>query len=153
MLNIVLVNPQIPPNTGNIARLCAAMRLKLHLIHPLGFSVEDRYLKRAGLDYWPHVDLEHHNSVDDLWEKNKEGRFYYLTTKATQPYTSVKFQKGDFLVFGAETTGLNKDILEPNWDRALTIVMPGQVRSLNLSSAVAMVAGEAMRQIESNENI
>lgn len=152
MLNIVLVNPQIPPNTGNIARLCAAMRLKLHLVHPLGFSLEDRYLKRAGLDYWPHVDLENHDSLDALWKKYKEGRFYYLTTKAVESYTSAGFEKGDFLVFGAETTGLSKEILEPNWKQALTIVMTGDVRSLNLSSAVAMVTGEALRQINANEN-
>lgn len=147
MLNIVLVNPQIPPNTGNIARLCAALELNLHLVHPLGFSVDDRYLRRAGLDYWPFVKIIHHESLEKFFENNSVGRFYYLTTKSQKPYTSVKYQKNDYLLFGPETSGLAKELLDKNKDYTLTIPMTGQVRSLNLSSAVSMVVGEAYRQI------
>ncbi|MBX7148276.1 tRNA (cytidine(34)-2'-O)-methyltransferase [bacterium] len=147
MLNIVLVNPQIPPNTGNIARLCAGLSLKLHLVKPLGFSTDDRYLKRAGLDYWEHVNLTYHESFEALQQQYPTGRYYYLTTKSKRPYTSVSFKENDFLVFGPETAGLSKDLLEKNADYTLTIPMTGPIRSFNLSSSVAMVAGEALRQI------
>jgi len=147
MLNIVLVEPQIPPNTGNIARLSAAFKLKLHLVKPLGFSTDDRYLKRAGLDYWEHVNLEYHDNFTELKNKYPSGRFFFFSTKAEHSYFAERYTKDDFLVFGAETTGLPKEILEQNWNYARTIPMTGQVRSLNLSSAVAMVVGEAVRQI------
>lgn len=148
MLNIVLVEPQIPPNTGNIARLCAAMSCSLHLVKPLGFSTDDRYMKRAGLDYWPHVQLTYHDSLSELQANNLGQRFYYLTTKSSRPYTSVSFQKGDWLVFGSETKGLPESVLNENAETVLTIPMNGLVRSLNLSSTVAMVVGEAVRQIK-----
>ncbi len=148
LVHIALFEPEIPPNTGNIARLCAALKLRLHLVKPLGFSTEDRYLKRAGLDYWPHVDLEYHDNFQSLQQKYLKGRFYYFTTKATHSYCDVDYQKEDFLVFGAETTGLPKDLLEKNASFARTIPMSGPVRSLNLSTSVAMVTGEAMRQIQ-----
>ncbi len=148
MINVVLVEPQIPPNTGNIARLCAALSCPLHLVKPLGFSTDDRTLKRAGLDYWPHVDLTYHESLGDFYTQYSTGNFYYLTTRSKRPYTSATFKKGDFLFFGSETAGLSKALLDENQERTLTIPMTGAVRSLNLSSAVAMVVGEAMRQLK-----
>lgn len=151
MFNIVLVEPEIPPNTGNIARLCAAFGLILHLIKPLGFSIDDKTLKRAGLDYWPHVDLVIHDSFDDFFTCYPKGNFYYLTTKSKLSYTSISYQKGDFLIFGRETKGLPVKLLEKNWNRSLVIPMTGPVRSLNLSSAVAIVAGEALRQIQNSK--
>lgn len=148
MLHIVLVEPQIPPNTGNIARLCAALGLSLHLVEPLGFSTEDRYLKRAGLDYWPHVDLHYHKSLNALKEEYPNARFFYLSKKVKRSYTEAIFHDGDFLVFGSETKGLCETLLEKNKESCLTIPMKQPaVRSLNLSSAVAMVVGEALRQI------
>lgn len=148
MIHIVLVEPQIPPNTGNVARLCAALSCPLHLVKPLGFSTDDRTLKRAGLDYWPHVDVHYHDSLKDLKNEFSNHPFYYLTTKSKRPYTDVTFKKGDFLVFGSETRGLPEIILKQNPENSLTIPMTGQVRSLNLSSSVAMVVGEAMRQLK-----
>ena|SRR3989338_4927090 len=147
-LHIVLVEPQIPPNAGNVARLCAAMKLTLHLVGPLGFSTEDRYLKRAGLDYWPYVDWHVYSSWIEFLKTHSQGRHYYLTTKSKKSYTDVLYQKGDYLVFGSETKGLSEDIRKGGGENTITIPMkePG-VRSLNLSSAVAMVAGEALRQI------
>lgn len=147
MIHVVLVEPQIPPNTGNIARMCAGFGLTLHLICPLGFSLADRYLKRAGLDYWPHVKLHVHESWKGFREEYPKGNFYYLTTKSKCPYTSARFQKGDFLVFGSETKGLPASLLKENADSLLTIPISDKIRSFNLSSAVAMVAGEAMRQL------
>ena len=146
MFHIVLVEPQIPPNTGNIARLTAAMECTLHLVKPMGFVLEDRYLKRAGLDYWPHVKLNVHESLQDLWNLFPQNRFFYFTTKSQKAYTHQQYNPGDFLVFGSETRGLSPDILEQNKEYALTIPMTGKVRSLNLSTAVAMVLGEALRQ-------
>lgn len=144
MIHIVLVEPQIPPNTGNIARLCAAMELPLHLVGLLGFSIDDKQLKRAGLDYWPEVNLSLHDSLKEL---EGQGRFFYFTTKSKRPYTSVQFAAGDFLVFGSETAGLPADLLKRNEEHTVTIPMTGRVRSLNLSSAVAIGVGEALRQI------
>lgn len=150
MLHVVLVNPQIPPNTGNIARLCAAMNYPLHLVKPLGFSTDDRALKRAGLDYWPYVTVFYHENLESLQEKYKAHTFYYFTTKAKKSYWDVTYKDGDFLVFGSETKGLDESVLEANKETALTIPMPqkGKVRSLNLSTAVGMVVGEATRQVE-----
>lgn len=147
MIHVVLVEPQIPPNTGNIARFCAALSCRLHLIHPLGFSLEDRYLKRAGLDYWPHVELYQHESLNHFLNSYPQGHFYYLTTKSNRPYTSASFKEGDFLFFGSETKGLPDKLLQANLEKTLTIPMTGSVRSLNLSSSVAIVASEALRQI------
>lgn len=147
MVQVALVEPQIPPNTGNIARFCAAMDIPLHLVHPLGFSTDDKMLKRAGLDYWPHIKLQHHRTLKSFYETFPDARFYYLTTKSSQPYTDAKFNEGDFLVFGSETKGLPETLLEENKNYALTVPMKGPIRSLNLATTVSMVVGEALRQL------
>jgi tRNA (cytidine/uridine-2'-O-)-methyltransferase len=146
VFNVVLVEPEIPPNTGNIGRLCVATGSTLHLVGPLGFSIEDRALRRAGLDYWPDVVLKEWASFAELRAANEEARFFFLTTKATRPYFSVKFAPGDFLVFGRETKGLPEALLTENSGSCLTIPMHG-TRSLNLATAVAIVLFEAVRQI------
>ena len=145
MFNVVLVEPEIPPNTGNVGRLCLATRSTLHLVGPLGFSIDDRQLKRAGLDYWDEVEVREWSSLDELRRANASSRFFYLTTKAKQPYFEVKFQPKDFLVFGRETKGLPESVLEENREKCITIPMHG-TRSLNLATAVAIVLFEAMRQ-------
>ena len=145
MFNVVLVEPEIPPNTGNVGRLCLATRSTLHLIGPLGFSLDDRQLKRAGLDYWDEVDVREWSSLDELRRTNVSGRFFYLTTKGKQPYFEVRFRPRDFLVFGRETKGLPERVLEENRENCITIPMEG-TRSLNLATAVAIVLFEAMRQ-------
>ena len=146
MFNVVLVEPEIPPNTGNIGRLCLATRSTLHLVRPLGFATDDRTLKRAGLDYWAEVDLRYWDSLGELQAaQNPAARFFYLTTKSDRPYHAVRFKPGDFLVFGRETKGLPESLLEANRDRILTIPMHG-TRSLNLATAVAIVLFEAIRQ-------
>jgi tRNA (cytidine/uridine-2'-O-)-methyltransferase len=146
MFNVVLVEPEIPPNTGNIGRLCLATRSTLHLIGPLGFSTDDRTLKRAGLDYWAEVDVRYWSSLGDLEAaQDAAARYFYLTTKTTRPYHAIAFQPGDFLVFGRETKGLPEGLLRDNADRLLTIPMHG-TRSLNLATAVAIVLFEAVRQ-------
>jgi tRNA (cytidine/uridine-2'-O-)-methyltransferase len=145
MFNVILVEPEIPPNTGNVGRLCLATRSTLHLVGPLGFSIDDRQLKRAGLDYWDEVDIREWSSLDELQRANASARFFYLTTKATQPYFEVRFQPKDFLVFGRETKGLPERVLEENRESCITIPMHG-TRSLNLATAVAIVLFEAMRQ-------
>ena len=145
MFNIVLVEPEIPPNTGNVGRLCLSTRSTLHLVGPLGFSIDDRQLKRAGLDYWDEVDVREWSSLDELRRANVSARFFYLTTKATQPYFEVRFRPRDFLVFGRETKGLSERVLEENRESCITIPMHG-TRSLNLATAVAIVLFEAMRQ-------
>lgn len=145
--NIVLVEPEIPPNTGNIARLCAATGTVLHLVEPLGFSIDDRQLKRAGLDYWPSVTLKVWPSLEQLLAANPGGRFFYLTTKATRSYLAADFRGGDFIVFGKETKGLPPEIITANQDTAITIPMPANtVRSLNLSTSAGIVLYEALRQ-------
>ncbi len=145
MFNVVLVEPEIPPNTGNVGRLCLATRSTLHLVGPLGFSIDDRQLKRAGLDYWDEVDVREWSNLDELRRANASARFFYLTTKATQPYSEVRFQPRDFLVFGRETKGLPERVLEENRENCITIPMHG-TRSLNLATAVAIVLFEATRQ-------
>ena len=146
MFNVVLVEPEIPPNTGNIGRLCVATRSTLHLIKPLGFSLDDRELRRAGLDYWEEVRLQLWDSFDALSRAQPSGtRYSFLTTKSKRPYYDVKFQNDDFLVFGRETKGLPEDLLAANLDNCITIPMHG-ARSLNLATAVAIVLFEAMRQ-------
>ena len=144
-MNIVLVEPEIPPNTGNVGRLCLATRSTLHLVGPLGFSIDDRQLKRAGLDYWEEVDVREWSNLDELRRANSSARFFYLTTKATQPYFEVSFRPKDFLVFGRETKGLPERVLQENRESCITIPMHG-TRSLNLATAVAIVLFEAMRQ-------
>jgi tRNA (cytidine/uridine-2'-O-)-methyltransferase len=146
--NIVLVEPEIPPNTGNIARLCAATGTVLHLVEPLGFSIDDRQLKRAGLDYWASVEVRLWPSLEELWRAFPHGRFLYLSTKAARSYLEAGFQAGDFIVFGKETRGLPEELLRANPDTAITIPMPGDgaVRSLNLSTSAGIVLYEALRQ-------
>ena len=147
-LNIVLHEPEIPQNTGNIARLCACLGAKLYLVGRLGFSINDKYLKRAGLDYWDKLEIEHVQNLDDLLSQNPDSNFYYLTTKTKNKYTDNNFQQGDFLVFGPETRGIPEDILNKNPDFCLTIPMKGNTRSLNLSNSVAIVSYEALRQFD-----
>jgi len=146
VFNVVLVEPEIPPNTGNIGRLCLATQSTLHLVKPFGFKLDDRELKRAGLDYWEEVSLRTWESFDELKRgQTGEARFFFLTTKTKRAYYDVKFQTGDFLVFGRETKGLPEKLLERNVDNCLTIPMHG-TRSLNLATAVAIVLFEAIRQ-------
>ena len=145
MFNVVLVEPEIPPNTGNIGRLCLATGSTLHLVKPLGFSIDDRALKRAGLDYWKEVDVELWDSFADLRARHASGRFFFLTTKSKRAYYDVGFRAGDFLVFGRETKGLPESLLAKYSEGLLTIPMRG-TRSLNLATAVGIVLFEAMRQ-------
>ena len=146
MFNVVLVEPEIPPNTGNVGRLCLATRSTLHLVKPLGFSIDDRQLKRAGLDYWDDVDLRLWESLPALMEtKQKSERYFFVTTKTKRAYWDVQFQPGDFLVFGRETKGLPEDLLLANEPRCITIPM-ADTRSLNLATAVGIVLFEAVRQ-------
>jgi tRNA (cytidine/uridine-2'-O-)-methyltransferase len=146
MFNVVLIEPEIPSNTGNIGRLCLATRSKLHLVKPLGFSLEDRQLKRAGLDYWDEVDVQLWDSFAQLQSKQGAStRYFFLTTKSEHAYHDMKFRPGDFLVFGRETRGLPENLLAKNIDNSLTIPMHG-TRSLNLANAVAIVLFEAARQ-------
>ena len=147
MFNVVLVEPEIPPNTGNIARLCAATNSALHVVGVTGFRMDDRTLKRAGLDYWEDVALHRHIDLDDLARKHPSARCAYLTTKVQRPYTDWQFAEDDFLVFGPETRGLPSELLEANRDSCLTIPMPNRnVRSLNLATSVGIVLYEAIRQ-------
>lgn len=147
-MEIVLVEPEIPGNTGNIARLCAANHMTLHLVEPLGFSIEDKYLKRAGLDYWHLVDVTIHKSLDEVYEQYKDRRFWYATTKAAHTHAEVQYEIGDMLVFGKETKGLPEEIVAANPDTCIRIPMIDEARSLNLSNAVAIIAYEAMRQLD-----
>lgn len=146
MFNVVLVEPEIPPNTGNIGRLCLATRSTLHLVKPLGFSLDDRQLKRAGLDYWNEVDVRVWNSFTELQSvKPTNARYFFLTTKSQRAYYDAEFRKSDFLVFGRETKGLPEELLAQNLQNCLTIPIHG-TRSLNLATAVAIVLFEAVRQ-------
>ncbi len=148
MLNVVLVEPEIPPNTGNVGRLCLAAGARLHLVKPLGFSLDDKALRRAGLDYWSEVDVKLWDSLDQLMAAVTPGsRFFFLTTKSDRPYWNERFQDGDYLVFGRETKGLPEALLEARRESALTIPMPGSTRSLNLATSVGIVLYEAVRQI------
>lgn len=148
MFNVVLVEPEIPPNTGNVGRLCLATGARLHLVGPLGFSIDDRMLKRAGLDYWPEVDLRTWDSWDEMLSAVPDvARLFLLTTKATRAYYDQRFQAGDWLVFGRETKGLPEPLLAAHRERTLTIPMTSQTRSLNLATAVAIVLFDAQRQL------
>jgi tRNA (cytidine/uridine-2'-O-)-methyltransferase len=146
MFNVVLIEPEIPPNTGNIGRLCLATRSTLHLVKPLGFSLDHRQLKRAGLDYWDEVRVQLWDSFDALQRAQPAGgRYFFLTTKSKRPYYEVRFQENDFLIFGRETKGLPEELLAANVENCITIPMQG-TRSLNLATAVAIVLFEAVRQ-------
>jgi tRNA (cytidine/uridine-2'-O-)-methyltransferase len=144
--HIVLVEPEIPANTGNIARTCAATGTVLHLVRPLGFLTDDRTLKRAGLDYWHAVQVVYHDSFEELKSQYPNGRFFCATTKAEHSYSQVAFRDGDFLVFGKETKGLSPEILEAHRGHLIKIPISDSVRSLNLSNSAAIVLYEALRQ-------
>lgn len=146
MLHIVLVEPEIPMNTGNIARTCAATGSVLHLIEPLGFDISDKAVKRAGLDYWHLVDVRTYKSLDDFFARNQVGQRFLLSTKAPRSYAEASFREDCFLFFGKETKGLPKDFLRANRDHCLRIPIRAEARSLNLANAVAVVAFEALRQ-------
>lgn len=144
-LNIVLVEPQIPQNTGNIARTCAATGARLHLVKPMGFTVDDKKLKRAGLDYWHLLDITYYENLQDFFEKNS-GPFYYFTTKARHRYSDVKYPDGAYLVFGREDAGLPESLLYENPETCVRLPMRSMARSLNLSNTVAIAVYEALRQ-------
>ena len=147
-INIVLHQPEIPQNTGNIARTCAAVGASLHLIRPLGFAIDDRKLKRAGLDYWYALDIHYYDDLDDFFEKNPDAQIYYFSTKAPRSYTSVVYEDDVYLMFGCETRGLPEEILQKNPDTCVRIPMRDRLRSLNLSNSVAVAVYEVLRQDE-----
>lgn len=145
-MNIVLVNPEIPQNTGNIARTCAATGAVLHLIEPLGFSLADKYLKRAGLDYWNLMEYHVYPDLEAFWKAHPGIRAHFATTKAPRSYHEAQYRDGDFLVFGCETRGLPENLLEKAYDRCIRIPMRAEARSLNLANSAAIVLYEALRQ-------
>ena len=145
--NIVLVEPEIPQNTGNIARTCAATGSRLHLIEPLGFTITDKQLKRAGLDYWHLLDITYYKNIDEFFEKNP-GRYFFFTTKAPHNHVQVTYRDGDYLIFGKETKGLPEDLLKEHHDECVRLPMISEARSLNLSNAVAVGVYEALRQTD-----
>ncbi len=147
-LNIVLVEPQIPQNTGNIARTCAATGARLHLVEPMGFKVDDKKLKRAGLDYWHLLDITYYENLDDFFKKNENGNFYYFSTKAQNIYSDVEYPDNAYLVFGKETAGLPEELLHANPERCVRLPMidNSDARSLNLSNSVAIGTYEVLRQ-------
>ena len=149
MLHVVLVEPEIPPNTGNIARTCAATDCRLHLVKPLGFDISEKAVRRAGLDYWEHLDMEVHESLADFLEKYGDHRMWLSTTKGQQYYTDVAYEDGDMLLFGRETAGLPRDFIQANIERAIRIPMSQstKLRSFNLSNSAAIVVFEALRQL------
>jgi tRNA (cytidine/uridine-2'-O-)-methyltransferase len=147
-MHVVLFQPEIPPNTGSIARLCAATLTPLHLIEPLGFKIDDKHLKRAGLDYWEFVDVRLHGSWKDFLNEIGTGNLLYFSKRASEPFTRAHYQETDFLVFGPETRGLPQEFLDANWERCYRIpMMSTGVRSLNLSNAVSIVLYEGLRQL------
>ena len=146
VLNIVLVEPEIPQNTGNIARTCAATGARLHLVKPMGFTPDDKKLKRAGLDYWHLLDITNYSSLDDFFQRNAGGCFYYFTTKALHTHSDIRYPDNAFLVFGKETAGLPEALLHANPERCVRLPMRGEARSLNLSNAVAVGVYEGLRQ-------
>lgn len=146
ILNIVMVEPEIPQNTGNVARTCAATGARLHLVGPMGFKIDDKKLKRAGLDYWSFLDITYYDSINEFFEKNPDGKFYYFTTKAQKVYTEPSYEENSFLLFGKETAGLPESLLAENKDTCVRLPMRGQARSLNLSNTVAVAVYEVLRQ-------
>lgn len=145
-INIVLHEPEIPQNTGNIARTCAATGAALHLIRPLGFAIDDRKLKRAGLDYWHQLDITYYDGLDDFYAKNPEAEVYYFSTKAPHLYTEIEYPNPVFIMFGKETKGLPEELLHDNPDRCVRLPMREGLRSLNLSNSVAIAVYEILRQ-------
>lgn len=148
MINIVLVEPEIPQNTGNIARTCAATGSALHLVKPLGFAIDDRKLKRAGLDYWHELNITYYDSLSDFMEKHGGDSLYYFSTKAPRSYSEVTYPSDVYLVFGKETAGLPESLIEKNLDKSVRLPMRENLRSLNLSNTVAVAVYEALRQRE-----
>lgn len=146
MLNVVLVEPEIPQNTGNIARTCAATGTRLHLVKPLGFDLSDKHLKRAGLDYWSLLYIHIYENLREFFEKNAGGRYYFASTKSKHRYTEVTYRDGDYLFFGRETRGLEESLLHENYENCIRIPMREGAHSLNLSNSVAIVLYEALRQ-------
>jgi tRNA (cytidine/uridine-2'-O-)-methyltransferase len=150
-LHVALIEPEIPPNTGNIARLCAATFTPLHLVGKLGFRTDDKAVRRAGLDYWSEVELHYHLNIEALYGAVSAGRYLFFSTKAPRAYTDFQYAANDCLVFGSETRGLPEGLLHANWERCLAIPIPNKrVRSLNLATAVGIVLYEALRQIGSS---
>ena len=149
-VNVVLVEPEIPQNTGNIIRTCAATGATLHLVRPLGFSLEDKYLKRSGLDYWDIANIQYYDSFEEVVEKNPNGTFFYATTKVNQAHSDVKYVENSFIVFGKETKGLPETLIKENLETCIRIPMLNieKARSLNLSNSVAIVVYEALRQLD-----
>ena len=148
MINIVLVEPEIPQNAGNIVRTVAAIKARLYMVRPLGFVLEDKYFKRAGMDYRDFADVVVVDSFSEIYEKNKDKQFYFASTKSKQTYADVKYEDGCFIVFGKESYGLREDLLKEHYDHCIRIPMVAEARSLNLSNSVAVVAYEAMRQLK-----
>lgn len=148
MFNIVLVEPEIPQNTGNIVRTCAATGCALHLVRPLGFEVSDRYLKRAGLDYWKDCEIFYYDGFDEVLKKFPQSAFYFFTTKGLKTHSQAKFAQGDFLVFGKESAGLPEELLKEHRENCLRIPMINETRSLNLSNSVAIAVYEGLRQLD-----
>ncbi|MFA7636953.1 MAG: tRNA (uridine(34)/cytosine(34)/5-carboxymethylaminomethyluridine(34)-2'-O)-methyltransferase TrmL [Monoglobales bacterium] len=146
MFNIVLVEPEIPQNTGNIARTCSVTGSHLHIIEPMGFKIDDKKLKRAGLDYWHLLNITYYKNIEDFFEKNSGGSFYFCTTKAPHCYADLSYKDGDFFFFGKETAGLPESLLAENLDRSIRIPMHSDTRSLNLSNSVSIIVYEALRQ-------
>jgi len=148
-INIVLVEPEIPQNAGNIVRTCAVTGSKLHMVRPLGFEVSDKYLKRAGLDYWHLVDISYYDSIEEVMDKFYNGNnFWFFSTKAKQIHSDAKYKDGDFLVFGKETKGLPESLLEKHYDECVRLPMLNETRSLNLSNSVCVGVYEALRQLD-----
>ncbi len=146
MFHIVLVEPEIPQNTGNIARTCAATGCVLHLVKPIGFDISDKQVRRAGLDYWRFVDVRVHENLDEFFAEAEGGRFHFFTTKSTRCYVDAEYREGDYLVFGKETRGLEEELLVKHPDECVRIPMIGETRSLNLSNSAAIAVYEGLRQ-------
>ena len=144
-INIVMVEPAIPQNTGNVARTCAATGARLHIVNPMGFNIDDKKLKRAGLDYWHYLDITYYENLEDFFSKN-EGAFFYFTTKGRKAHSEVSYPDNSYLLFGKETKGLPEELLIKNPERCVRIPMQGEIRSLNLSNSVAIAVYEALRQ-------
>ena len=144
--NIVMIEHEIPQNTGNVARTCAVTGARLHLVGPMGFEIDDKKLKRAGLDYWHTLDITMYKSTEEFFEKNKDGNFYFASTKSLNRYCDVKFKDGDYILFGKETKGLDENLLKQNKEKCIRIPMGNGQRSLNLSNSVAIIIYEALRQ-------
>ena len=144
-INIVMVEPEIPQNTGNVARTCAATGARLHIVKPMGFTIDDKKLKRAGLDYWHYLDITYYDGLEDFFSKN-DGAFFYFTTKGRKTHSDVSYPDNCYLLFGKETKGLPEKLLIKNPERCVRIPMQGEIRSLNLSNSVAIAVYEVLRQ-------